>query len=100
MSEQRTDAAERSAHVSRGDHDGPKPLELRDGVIAPIADLRDRVAELEAEREALRAAHAENDRLLRLVAHDLQGRVDAGKLGAIMQCADRARAVLSGSAAP
>lgn len=58
------------------------------------------VLALLAEREALRAAHAENDRLLRLVAHDLQGRVDASKLGAIMQCADRARAALSGSAAP
>jgi hypothetical protein len=56
MSGQTNDAAERSAHVTRSDHDGPKPLELRDGVIAPIADLRDRVAELEAEREALRAA--------------------------------------------
>lgn len=81
MSEQRTDAAERSAHVTRGDHDGPRPLELRDGVIGPIADLRDRVAELEAEREVLRAA-------LRTAMEDVPGWYDA------------AHAALSGSAAP
>lgn len=34
-------------------------------------------------------AHQENSRLLKLVIHDLQGRVEAGKMAALQICADR-----------
>lgn len=52
---------------------------------------------LTAENARLREAHKENARLLTLVAHDLQGRVEGGKLAAIVQCADRSRAALTQS---
>jgi hypothetical protein len=48
------------------------------------------IERLRAEVERMREAHAENARLLGLVGHDLQGRVDGGKLAAINQCAYRA----------
>ena len=48
--------------------------------------------DLEAKVKSLADDHAENARLLRLVIHDLQGRVEAGKLAALVQCADRAQA--------
>jgi hypothetical protein len=49
-----------------------------------------------AEIERLRAAHAENARLLTLVVHDLRGRIDASKLFAIEMCANRAALALAG----
>ena len=42
----------------------------------------------------LRAALERIDQLARLVAHDLQGRVEAGKVAAVLQCADMARTAM------
>lgn len=47
-----------------------------------------------ARAERMREAHAENARLLALVIDDLQGHVEGGKLSALMQCLERARAAL------
>lgn len=49
-----------------------------------------------AERERLRAALREIARLGALVAHDLQGRVEAGKVMAVQRMADEARAAWAG----
>ena len=48
----------------------------------------------------LRAALERIDQLARLVAHDLQGRVEAGKVAAVLQCADVARAALAAAPQP
>lgn len=40
------------------------------------------------------ADHQENARLLSLVIHDLQGRVEVGKIAALSQCLDRSRAAI------
>jgi hypothetical protein len=48
------------------------------------------------EREkALEAALVRIERLAGLVAHDLTGRVEAGKVAAVQQCSDVARAALA-----
>lgn len=45
--------------------------------------------------DALVKAHEENIRLLSLVAHDLQGRVEGSKLSAIDRCIERSRAAFN-----
>ena len=44
--------------------------------------------------DPLRAVLERIDQLARLVAHDLQGRVEAGKVAAVLQCADMARTAM------
>lgn len=61
-----------------------------------MTDMKRGFIAQQVEIERLRAAHAENARLLSLVAHDLTGRIEGGKLAAIMQCADRARESANG----
>lgn len=55
------------------------------------------VDKLRAERERLREALREIARLGTLVAHDLQGRVEAGKVMAVQRMADEAHAALDAS---
>lgn len=55
-----------------------------------------RAQTLAAQVEKLRGALARIRRLARLVAHDLQGRVEAGKVAAVQNCADIADAELTG----
>ena len=50
--------------------------------------------------DPLRAALERIDQLARLVAHDLQGRVEAGKVAAVLQCANVARAALAAAPQP
>ena len=50
--------------------------------------------------DPLRKALERIDQLARLVAHDLQGRVEAGKVAAVLQCANVARATLAASPQP
>lgn len=50
--------------------------------------------------DPLRAALERIDQLARLVAHDLQGRVEAGKVAAVLQCANVARAALAAMDTP
>jgi hypothetical protein len=52
-------------------------------------------AHLIAAAPDMLAAHQENARLLSLVIHDLQGRIDGGKLAALQQCVDRSRAAIA-----
>lgn len=44
--------------------------------------------------DPLRDALERIDQLARLVAHDLQGRVEGGKVAAVLQCADMARTAM------
>ena len=60
-----------------------------------IMDQRDKLL---AENERMRKALREIDRLGTLVAHDLQGRVEAGKVMAVQRMADNARAALGDGA--
>ena len=50
--------------------------------------------------DPLRESLERIDQLARLVAHDLQGRVEAGKVAAVLQCADVARAALAAAPQP
>lgn len=50
--------------------------------------------------DPLREALERIDQLARLVAHDLQGRVEAGKVAAVLQCANVARAALAAAPQP
>lgn len=50
--------------------------------------------------DPLREALERIDQLARLVAHDLQGRVEGGKVAAILRCADVARTALAAAPQP
>jgi len=58
------------------------------------ASLRHRLKVAEAERDRLREAHEENARILGYLENEMQGRVEAGKVGALSKCAARSRAAL------
>ena len=57
------------------------------------------IAEQAAEIAWLREAHAENARVLGYLVNELQGRVEAGKLGALALCRGRSCAALAPPAA-
>lgn len=64
------------------------------------AKLRAALAAPQPAPDPLRAALERIDQLARLVAHDLQGRVEAGKVAAVLQCANVARAALAAMDTP
>jgi len=63
---------------------------------ALYGNLAERIEALEAENARLREALTGIRRLARLVANDLQGRVESGKVAAVQNCADIADAALTG----
>ncbi len=67
-------------------------------LVQGLTDANNACVAAETERDAARAAHRENARILGLLFNELQGRVDAGKVIAIGRCAARARAALGGAA--
>lgn len=69
-------------------------LRLKEDANAAGALLAER-DRLRAENERLREAHRENNRLLGLVAHDLTGRVEGGKVAAIYTAINNALAALA-----
>ena len=60
-----------------------------------IVRMTARIGRLEAENARLRDALTGIRRLARLVANDLQGRVESGKVAAVQNCADIADAALN-----
>lgn len=73
--------------------DGSDYGQKRGATIAPeqLAKMKSDAQLIFAARDML-SDHKENVRLLSLVIHDLQGRVEGGKLAALQQCLDRSKA--------
>lgn len=67
----------------------------REAVSGSPEYVRSDIARQQAEEiKRLRGALERIDQLARLVAHDLQGRVEGGKVAAVLQCADIALAAM------
>lgn len=71
---------------------GASPLITANEAIQEAADLITALAE---RNRALEGALTRIENLASLVAHDLTGRVEGGKVAAVYQCAEVARAALS-----